>query len=85
LGFKSKASKLFFWFLITFLFLAVLYKADINLETKMIGGVAIFVMMTVIGFYYKFVDIVTFTFIIFVFAVIGALTYQKLFKSGADG
>lgn len=84
LGFKTEKTKLAFWFLLTFFFVAILLKSSAPSQAKTLGTSGIFIFMMIIGFYWKFINVVVFTFMIFVVSVIGALVYTRLLKDGGS-
>lgn len=83
LGFKSNASKLFFWSIIMLFAMFMLLHSNAPANAKTFGAVGIFVMFLVSGFYFKFVSSIVFTFILFIIAVIGAIAFTMLFKGGS--
>lgn len=79
LGFRTTAGKLGFWFLIMFFFIFLLLNSDTDSSVKKYGSFLIFIIMIVLGKYFNFVPTVFLAFVILLIAIIGALTYNKVF------
>ena len=79
LGFKTVASKFFFWLIMIIILSLLISQANVSSSIKGFAVGTVIITGLIIGWYFKLVPTVIFALLIFIVSIIGAFLYHKSF------
>ena len=84
LGFKTTASKLFFWLIILIILSLLISQVDASPSIKGFAVGFVIILGIIVGWYFKFIPTIILVFLMFIVSILGAFMYHKSIGGGSE-